>query len=153
MHRFVLGGFAMLLLVAAGLFWWQGRAATEHGAPPPDLAQEETAAPGPLPNADARGQRGPTPPEAGEATREQRRFGRLDRDLDGRISRNEMLSTRTNDFRKLDADGNNLLTFEEWAVATGNRFKAADRDGDLWLTREEFATTRQPDPPKPKCKC
>ena len=144
---------AMWALISVGLFWWQGRAETEKGAPPPELALEEKAVPGPLPSADGRGQRGAAPPEASEATREQRRFGRLDRDLDGRISRNEMLSTRTNDFRKLDADGNNLLTFEEWAVATGNRFKAADRDGDLWLTREEFATTRQPDPPKPKCKC
>lgn len=153
MQRFVLGGFAMLLLVAAGLFWWQGRAETEAGAPPPDLSLEEKAAPGPLPSADPRNQRGPAPPTASEATREQRRFGRLDRDLDGRISRNEMMATRTNDFRRLDTDGNNLLTFEEWAVATGNRFKAADADGNLWLTREEFATTRQPDPPKPKCKC
>ena len=109
--------------------------------------------PGPLPSADARGQRGPTPPEAGEATREQRRFARLDRDIDGRITRNEMLSTRTADFRRLDTDGNNLLTFEEWAVATGNRFKAADANGDLWLTREEFATTRPREQPKPKCRC
>lgn len=153
MNRFVLGGVATLLLMAAGLFWWQGRAETEKGAPPPEPSLEEKAAPGPLPSADPRGQRGPAPPEASEATREQRRFARLDRDLDGRISRNEMMATRTNDFRKLDTDGNNLLTFEEWAVATSNRFKAADANGDLWLTREEFATTRQPDRPKPKCKC
>src|ERR1700733_13581674 len=140
MYRFVLGGVAALLLVAAGLFWWQGRAETEAGAPPPDLALEEKAAPGPLPSANTANLRGAAPPEAGEATREQRRFGRLDRDLDNRITPNEMMSTRPADFRKLDTDGNNLLTFEEWAVATGNRFKAADRNGDLWLTREEFAT-------------
>jgi hypothetical protein len=153
MSRIVLGAFAALAFVAAGLFWWQGRAETEHGAPPPEPSIEEKAAPGPLPSADGRGQRGPAPPEASEATREQRRFGRLDRDLDGRITRNEMMSTRTRDFRKLDTDGNNLLSFEEWAVATGNRFKAADANGDLWLNREEFATTKPRDPPKPKCKC
>ena len=96
---------------------------------------------------------GAAPPEASEATREQRRFARLDRDIDGRITRNEMMSTRTADFRRLDTDGNNLLTFEEWAVATGNRFKAADANGDLWLTREEFATTRPREQPKPKCRC
>jgi hypothetical protein len=149
----MLGGVAMLLLLAAGLFWWQGRAETEQGAPPPELALEEKAAPGPLPSADAGNRRGPAPPEASEATREQRRFGRLDRDLDNRITRNEMMSTRTADFRKLDTDGNNLLTFEEWAVATSNRFKAADRNGDLWLSREEFATTRPREQPKPKCRC
>lgn len=153
MRQIVLGALAALALVAAGLFWWQGRAETEEGAPPPDLALEENAAPGPLPSADGQGLRGATPPEASEATREQRRFGRLDRDIDGRITRNEMMSTRTRDFRKLDTDGNNLLSFEEWAVATSNRFKAADANGDLWLGREEFATTKPRDPPKPKCKC
>lgn len=153
MQRMVLGAFAALVLVAAGLFWWQGRAEVETGAPPPEAALEEKAAPGPLPSADTRGLRGAAPPEASEATREQRRFGRLDRDLDGRITRNEMMSTRTRDFRKLDSDGNNLLSFEEWAVATGNRFKAADANGDLWLTREEFATTKPREQPKPRCKC
>lgn len=153
MNRMVLGGVAALLFVAAGLFWWQGRAETESGAPPPDVAPVEGTAPGPLPSADACGMRGPAPPEASEMTREQRRFNRLDRDGDARITRIEMMSTRTNDFRKLDTDGNNLLTFEEWAVATGNRFRAADANGDNWLTREEFATTRPKDPPKPKCRC
>lgn len=153
MNRVVLGAVSALLLAAAGLFWWQGRADTQVGLPPPVAAPEEVAAPGPLPSADIRGLRGPTPPEATELTREQRRFSRLDRDLDNRITRNEMLSTRTRDFRKLDLDGNNLLTFEEWAVATSNRFKAADGNGDLWLSREEFWTTRPRDVPKPKCKC
>jgi hypothetical protein len=124
------------------------------GDPPPtELAVEEAAVPGPLPSADVAGKQGPTPPESTEMTRENRRFLRLDRDVDGRITRNEMMSTRTRDFRKLDADGNNLLTFEEWAVATGNRFKAADGNGDLWLTREEFWTTRPRETEKPKCRC
>jgi hypothetical protein len=154
MNRLVLGAVAALLLAAAGMFWWQGRAATEIGAPPPDPGlEEEVAAPGALPSADIRGKRGPAPPEASEATREQRRFARLDRDIDGRITRYEMLSTRTAAFRKLDTDGNNLLTFEEWAVATGNRFKSADRNGDQWLTHEEFATTKPKEAAKPKCRC
>ena len=33
MNRTVLGAFASLLLVAAGLFWWQGRAALDVGDP------------------------------------------------------------------------------------------------------------------------
>jgi len=152
-NRLVLGALLALLFSGAGLFWLQGRAETEAGAPPPETVIEERAQPGPLPSANVRGMRGPTPPEASEITREQRRFSRLDRDLDGRITRNEMMSTRTADFRKLDVDGNNLLTFEEWAVTTGNRFKAADANGDLWLSREEFATTRPKPAAKPKCKC
>ncbi|MBT8388477.1 MAG: hypothetical protein KJP13_02375, partial [Altererythrobacter sp.] len=84
---------------------------------------------------------GPTPPEASELTREQRRFFRYDRNRDWRISRNEMLSTRSEGFRKLDVDGNNLLTFEEWAVTTAEKFDGADADGDGKLTTKEFATT------------
>ena len=157
MNRIVIGAFAALLLAAAGMFWWQGRAQSELGAPPPTeltaAGPLEAAAPGPLPSADVSGLRGPAPPESTEMGREQRRFARLDRDVDSRITRNEMMSTRTRDFRKLDTDGNNLLTFEEWAAATGNRFKGADRNGDLWLSRDEFATTRPKDQAAAKCKC
>ncbi len=155
MNRMLINALLTLLLVAGGLFWWQGRAQIEPGTEPPEAPADELAspAPGPLPSADVAGMRGLAPPEATEITREQRRFARLDRDIDGRITRNEMLSTRTRDFRKLDTDGNNLLTFEEWAVATGNRFKMADRNGDLWLTREEFATTKPKDPVPPRCRC
>jgi hypothetical protein len=154
MNRILLGALAALLLAATGMFWWQGRAQTERGAPPPDPAaggQDPIA--GVLPGADVSGLRGPAPPEAGELSQEQRRFTRLDRNLDGKITRNEMLATRTAAFRKLDSDGNNLLTFEEWAVATGNRFKAADRNGDGSLGAEEFASTKDREQPKPKCRC
>ena len=48
---------------------------------------------------------GPEPPEATELTREERRFFRYDRNRDRRITRTEMLSTRTDAFRKLDVDG------------------------------------------------
>lgn len=130
MNRVVLRAFAALLLTAAGTFWWQGRAAVDPGSPPPP-APEAIGAELDLPSADASGMVGPPLPEAREASREQRRFNRLDRDQDQSISRAEMLSTRTRDFRKLDVDGNNLLTFEEWAVATANRFRAADRDGNF----------------------
>src|SRR3546814_7878099 len=80
------------------------------------------------------------PPEASGLTREQRRFFRYDRNRDLSISRNEMLSTRSEGFRKLDVDGNNLLTFEEWAVTTVNRFDEADKDSDGKLTQREFAS-------------
>ena len=151
MNRTILGAVGALVLVAIGLFWWQGRAEVERGAPPPVAP---TVAETGLPTADAAGLVGPAPPEATELTREQQRFGRYDRDRDGRVSRNEMLSTRTEAFRKLDKDRNNLLTFEEWAVTTVDRFERADGDDNGRLTPREFAATApKPATKTPACKC
>ncbi len=152
MNRMILGALGALVLVGIGLFWWQGRAEVERGAPPP-APPVATVADTEIPKADDAGLTGPPPPEATELTREQQRFGRYDRDRSGRIGRNEMLSTRTDAFRKLDKDGNNLLTFEEWAVATVTRFEAADRDRDAELTPEEFAHTRPKRSARPACRC
>lgn len=151
MNRIVLGAVAALLLAGAGLFWWQGRAATESGAPPPEASApvgEE-----PLPYADAGGLHGAAPPEADPVTREQRRFDRIDRNRDGRITANEMLAPRAAAFRKLDVDHNNLLTFQEWAVRTSTRFRNADGNRDNALTREEFATTKPKRSAQPACRC
>ncbi|WP_435417549.1 hypothetical protein WAB17_11830 [Parerythrobacter aurantius] len=139
MNRMVLGAVLALVLAGVGLFWWQGRAQVEEGAPPPLPVPAPTEEA--LPEADIAGLVGPAPPEATELTREQRRFFRYDRDRNLSISRREMLSTRTDAFRKLDRDGNNLLTFEEWAVATVDKFESADRDLDNELTPAEFART------------
>ena len=151
MNRIVLGGFVMLLLIGIGLFWLQGRAEVERGAPPP--APRPEATPTGLPSADVTGLRGPEPPEATELSREEQRFFRYDRNRDRRITREEMLSTRTDAFRKLDKDGNNLLTFEEWAVATVDRFDKADADGNRELTPAEFATTAPRPTATPRCRC
>jgi hypothetical protein len=153
MNRTLFGALAALLLVAAGVFWWQGRAATERGAPPPEMAVASGAVPDDLPTADGKGLRGAPPPQADEITREQRRFDRFDRNRDNTITRNEMLATRAAAFRELDTDHNNLLSFEEWAVRTANRFKSADANGDLRLTREEFATTKPKPAAHPQCRC
>ena len=156
MVRGLLGGLAALMLVAAGIFWWQGRAATGFGGEAPVLAVDTAPEAEPeeeLPYADAEGLTGVAPPEATEVGRETKRFNMLDKDRDNRITRNEMLSTRSRDFRKLDKDGNNLLTFEEWAHTTVDKFKFADSNSDLWLSREEFATTRPKPRPKPTQKC
>lgn len=152
MDRLVLGAVGALALAGIGMFWWQGRAEVEEGAPPP-LPLEAPAPADDLPEADITGLVGPAPPEATELTREQRRFFRYDRNRDLKISRREMLSSRTEAFRKLDKDGNNLLTFEEWAVATVERFDTADRDGDRELTTSEFATTAPKRKAKPGCSC
>jgi hypothetical protein len=151
-NRIVLGAFIAMLFLGVGLFWLQGRAQVERGAPPPEPA---AATPTGLPSADVAGLRGPEPPEASELTREQQRFFRYDRNRDQRITREEMLSTRTAAFRALDKDGNNLLTFEEWAVTTVDRFEKADANGDGELTAAEFATTA-PAPrasATPRCDC
>lgn len=155
MNRLVLGGVLALLMASVGLFWWQGRAQVEKGAPPPDpevLAETEPTQ-DELPEVDPGDLRGPEPPEATELTREQRRFFRYDRNRDRRITRTEMLSSRTDAFRKLDKDGNNLLTFEEWAHATAARFDGADANGDRELSEAEFATTRPKRRARPACRC
>jgi hypothetical protein len=139
-------------MVGIGLFWWQGRAEVERGAPPP-VAQPAKPAPEDLPTNAAKDLRGPAPPQATELTKEEQRFFRYDRNRDRRITRNEMLSTRSDAFRKLDKDGNNLLTFEEWAVTTVNRFDQADADHDRELTQREFATTAPKRNARASCSC
>lgn len=154
MRQAVLGGLGALVLAGMGVFWWQGRAAIEQGAPPP-APSPSVPDPESLPTADPGSLQGPAPPEVSELSKEEQRFFRYDRNRDRLITRNEMLSTRTEAFRALDKDGNNLLTFEEWAVTTVQRFEKADADGDERLTPREFATTA-PKPvarKKPACKC
>ena len=149
MGRFLAGAVSALLLVAAGLFWWQ--AESEDGLQPLVANGGARAQAPQVPGSGDPNARGASPPEAPEATartREQKRFDRFDRDRDGIITRLEMMSSRTAAFKKLDKDGNNLLSFEEWAVATSNRFAGADADRDGKLTPSEFATTA----PKPSSK-
>ena len=152
MKQAILGVFLGLLLAGVGVIWWQGRAQVEEGAPPPDPLMTTPPKPD-IPVADPADMMGPAPPEASELTREQRRFFRYDRNRDLRITRSEMLSTRSDAFRKLDKDGNNLLTFEEWAVATATKFDGADTDKNRELTAAEFATTRPKTRAKPACRC
>lgn len=153
MNRMILGAFLTLVMVGIGLFWWQGRAAVEQGAPPP-MEQPARPSPDDLPTAAATDLRGPAPPEATELTREEQRFFRYDRNRDRRITRNEMLSTRSDAFRKLDTNGNNLLDFEEWAVTTAQRFDKADANDNRELDLAEFASTApRPANKKPACAC
>jgi hypothetical protein len=155
MNRVVLGAFIGLLLAGVGLFWLQGQAEVEKGAPPPDPAALSAAAPESLPSANVSGMRGPAPPEASELSREERRFYRYDRNRDHKITRAEMLSTRADGFRALDVDGNNLLTFEEWAVTTVKRFDQMDKDHNGELSPAEFATSAPQEQPatRPRCDC
>ncbi len=143
MSRVILGLVIGLVFASVGLYWWQGKAEVEINAPPLPEPEQERPSAEELPQTDPGEMKGPVPPEASELTREQRRFFRYDRNRDLTITRNEMLSTRSDGFRALDVDGNNLLTFEEWAVTTADRFDGADADGDGKLSQKEFATTAQ----------
>lgn len=154
MGRLLAGAMAALLLVAGGLFWWQGHANVEAApkalvAPPPPAPIEAL----PEGDPDAVGEAPPMPGEASAQTREQKRFARYDRNRDGVITRIEMLGSRTKAFKALDTNGDNLLSFEEWAVATSDRFGTADADKDGKLTPQEFAATAPKRAAKPKCKC
>lgn len=154
MNRMLVGAFGALLLVAMGVFYWQGRAVEIDAPPLPDVAESDGARePEALPSADLADLTGPALPTAVKMDDEQRRFARYDINRDLIITRNEMLSTRVAAFRKLDKDGNNLLDFEEWAVTTVNRFDGADSDANGRLTPAEFKTTAPKPRPKKKCAC
>jgi len=140
MGRYIAGAVSAMLLIAAGLFVWESVAQQDESLPTP--SPPAVRMPDPM-DAPEPSSIGPPPPEATELTREQRRFGRYDRDRDGAITRVEMMSSRTNAFWQLDTNGDNYLTFEEWAVRTSERFTSADADGSGALTPDEFATTRQ----------
>ncbi len=142
MNRMVLGAVAALLLVSAGLFWWQGPAELARGVPPPDIAAspQTNDAPIELPSANPHGRSSWLPHvPASKASKAQQRFNRYDRNRDGRISRDEMLSTRVKAFQKLDINHDNMLSFEEWAVKTSDRFKAIDSNHDGVITPAELA--------------
>lgn len=155
MGRFLSGVAAALLMVAAGLFVWQGRAQDRPELPPapparlaalPDVA---TATPALL----SRTPRLYTPPAATPKTREEKRFGRADKDDDGRITRAELLAPRQKAFAKLDRNGDGRLAFEEWAVKTVGKFDGADDDNDGALTAAEYASTAPKPRVKTACRC
>lgn len=121
MLRFFAGVVSTLLLVAAGLFFWRSHAEAEQIVPPApkaaayagSLLQQQPA------------QQLPELPAAVEKTKEQKRFARADKDDDGRITREELLTPRRKAFAKLDKNGNGSLSFEEWAVKTVEKFSGA----------------------------
>lgn len=154
MRQTILGAFLGLLMAGVGMFWLQGRAQVELNAPPPPEVEELAFDPEELPITDPGDMQGAAPPEASELTKEEKRFFRYDRNRDRKITRNEMLSSRSEGFRKLDTDGNNLLTFEEWAVTTANRFDEMDADANGELSQAEFATSApKPKKKRPGCRC
>ncbi len=132
MWRFLAGVGSALALMAAGLFLFRGDAATEAlPPPPPPQAAAVAVSDAPLPDA----------PAATARTREEKRFGRYDKDRDGRITRDEYLASRRKAYARLDTNGDGRLTFDEWAVKTTAKFAKADVRRDNVLDPTEFATT------------
>ncbi|MES2496816.1 MAG: EF-hand domain-containing protein [Pseudomonadota bacterium] len=128
MWRYLAGAAGALLLAGGGLMLWQGGDAAPQLAPAPLHA----AQPGPIAE----------PPAATEKTREEKRFGRYDKDKDGKVAREEFLASRRKAYARLDTNGDGRLTFEEWSVKTTDRFAKADADKSATLTPAEFETTR-----------
>ena len=134
MKQFILGAGSALLLAAGGMAWWSsGQAQSDSPIPPrpPGRAIAPFAA---AVLAD--------PPAATAKTREEKRFGRYDKDKNGAISREEYLTARHKAFAKLDVNGDGRLSFEEYAIATATKFGKADADRSGVLTPAEFVTTR-----------
>ena len=148
MWRYLAGGLAALLMVAAGWTLFSGRARTEPVLPPmPAPVATSPAQQGAVTDAPV--------PEASERTREEKRFDRYDKDRDERITRDEYLATRRKAFAKLDVNGDGRLSFEEWAAKSIGKFTSADRDKSAAMDRTEFATTavKRKSKAKPKCVC
>lgn len=145
MGRFLLGVAAAMLLMTGLLFWWKsaGRAADPVPAAPPAGAPAAGGADAPI----------DMPPAAGARTREEKRFGRYDRNKDGGVERAEYLASRRKAFAKLDRDGDGRLSFDEYSVKTIAKFSGADADRSGVLTPVEFATTRVIRKERPRAKC
>ena len=144
MWRYLAGGIAALLLVAAGVLVFKSPARSDSPLRAAPLAQADPAAADSLPG---------NLPEATPKTREQKRFNRYDKDRNALITREEYLASRRKAFAKLDVDGDGLVSFDEWAVKTTTKFAAADKDKSGSMTPQEFAATaaKRKAPTRAKC--
>lgn len=146
MWRYFAGGVAALLMVAAGWLLVGSKAQKESVLPaaPSQLAAARTGGDAALPD---------SVPEATPRTREQKRFGRYDKDRNGQVTRDEYLASRRKAWAKLDTDGDGRLSFEEWSVKTIAKFATADKDRSGAMTPTEFATTatKRSTRPRPNC--
>lgn len=139
MWRYVVGTAAVAAMAGAGLLVFGG---PEKAAALPPAPAQSTASVAPLPD---------VAPTATDLTREQRRFGRYDKDRDGGVTREEYLAQRRKAYAKLDVDGDGRLSFDEWAVKATTKFAGADRDRSGTMSATEFATTAVKRKPAPRC--
>ena len=147
MWRYLVGGVAALLMVAAVMLVMNKRARSDAVlplAPAALMAAGGGQATPPLPA---------TVPEASERTREQKRFDRYDKDRNGTVTREEYLTARRKAFAKLDTDHDGKLSFDEWAIKAETKFAGADADKSGTLTATEFATTAVKRKPARRVSC
>jgi EF hand len=145
MVRWIAGIAAVLLLITGSVLALQSRAEEPAlpTAPQPRLASASTRL-SPIPDA----------PEADAKSKEEKRFARVDKDENGRITLAELVEPRRKAFAKLDVDQDGKLSFEEWSVRTIDKFAEADADKNRALTPAEYAATApKPRPKKPACAC
>ena len=145
MWRYLAGGAAALAMGGAGILAFGGAARPRPVLPerPARIAAAQDAAEAPT-----------RLPEATPETREEKRFGRYDKDEDGAITREEYLANRRKAYVRLDRDGDGRLSFDEWSVNTTTKFAGADRDKSGTMNAAEFATTavkRRPAPTRANC--
>lgn len=146
MARFLAGAAACFLMMTGAFLLWQGRAVQSAQLP----------APAPPPETETRAPIAPQvakAPEATPKTREEKRFARADKNDDGLIQPEELLTPRRKAYAKLDKNGDGRLSFEEWAVKTIDKFNTADRDRSRTLTPREFATTASKPAKRKTCAC
>lgn len=139
--RYLTGGVGALLLLAAGYTMVTGRATPQPLLPSAPAAQADGD---PLPD---------SVPEASDRTREEKRFGRYDKDKNGQITREEYLASRRKAYARLDTNHDGTLSFDEWAVKATTKFADADADKSGAMSPIEFATTAVKRKPKAKCIC
>lgn len=148
MVRFIAGAAAAFLLLTGAFLLWQSRAA-EPSSALPDAPAARASGSAPLLAAS-----GPMdPPQASQASREEKRFSRADRNKDGKIEADEIFAARHKAFAKLDTNSNGSLSFEEWAAKSIQKFQGADGDHSGWLSAAEYATTAPPPPKHKRCSC
>ena len=146
MGRILAGIAAFLLLITGATLMWRG-SAQEPGVPPPPGPRFAAAAPATLAPI---GQ----VPSADPLSKEQKRFARVDKNEDGRISLAELVEPRRKTFSRLDVNQDGKLGFEEWAVKTIDKFEGADADKNAALSAAEYAATApKPKAKKPACAC
>jgi hypothetical protein len=124
-----------LALAAGGVALW-----VSAGDAPAEATRVAAAPLPPADDAEPLFAPAPTAPKS----REEKRFARIDRDDDGRITQAEYLALRRRNYDKLDVDGDGKLGFEEYAVAGLAKFAKADADASGQLAPSEFATTAPP---------
>jgi len=142
--RFFAGAAACFLLLTGAFLIWQSRAERGPGLPGAPTARAAGASL-------FGGQEALQAPEASAKTREEKRFGRYDKNKDGKVEADEYLAARRRNFDKLDVDHNGALSFQEYAAKGIEKFNSAGgRKG--WLSAAEFVATAPP-PAKHKTAC